>query len=55
MANLQVQETFEPYYAGRNSNDNARWIIRRKDETVGVGEKSDKDRASVSPSDTSKN
>jgi hypothetical protein len=29
MSNLAVQNTFEPYFAGRN-NDNSRWFIRRK-------------------------
>ncbi|MBP0437438.1 hypothetical protein [Tianweitania sediminis] len=37
MANLQVQNTFEPYYAGRNGNDAARWIIRKKDESAAAG------------------
>jgi hypothetical protein len=37
MANLQVQNTFEPYYAGRNGNDAARWIIRKKDESAEAG------------------
>lgn len=29
MSNLQVQNTFEPYYAGRNS-DVSKWTVRRK-------------------------
>jgi hypothetical protein len=30
MSSLQVQNTFEPYYAGRNAST-TRWTIRKKD------------------------
>jgi hypothetical protein len=29
MSNLQVHNSFEPYYAGRNSED-AKWTVRKK-------------------------
>lgn len=35
MKNLQVHNTFEPYYAGRNS-DVSKWTVRRK-----TGDRSD--------------
>lgn len=30
MNNLQVQNSFEPYYAGRNG-DRSNWVVRRRD------------------------